>query len=1042
MCASMFKPRALRLAAQALRCWKPFGSGFRASNARLLSAAAQQPLERIASLDQAEERYGSVASFGDYDVVNRKRVDEFSMYVLELKHRGTGARHVHVARPDSNNSFNVSFATIPSDSTGVAHILEHLALCGSEKYPCRDPFFKMLTRSLASFMNAMTSLDHTMYPFSATNPTDFTNLLSIYLDAAFFPRLALADFRQEGWRLEREDLDDASSDWIFKGVVFNEMKGALSSIDALFYYTSINNLHPNTTYSNISGGVPIDILDLTWDQLKDFHSTHYHPSNANFLTYGDMPVESHLETISARVLSRFSASSAVEGVREVPNPWSKPKQVVVSGPFDSMAPDTTKQTRMSVGYLLSTDDAYSMFLRRFVTTLLVDGTNSPFYLALINSGLGADYSPNTGMTTATQQPSFAVGVQGIASSDVAECERVILETFKKCAETGFPKEQVDGLIHQMELSQRKDSPSFGLSLLTNLSEGLTHNRDAVELLSGAEFLARLKEELKQNPCLLHQVVQECFVDNSHRLTFVMEPSETYTADEQKVENNKLQKVLASLNETDLEELHVQNLELKASQETAEDLSCLPILDVASIERHSQYFPISNVANDNNPVSTFTSLQPTNGLAFFRGAIDTSNVPLELIPYLPTFAMMVQSAGTHDRDFAEFATELRNVCGGFSVSSNIARHHDHRGAAVQSLRFSTHCLAENAERTMGLVADVFNTARLTDKQHLMNMLRLSASEGSSSIAQSGHAFAMGLASSGLHAPGMLSELHDGITQVQFLQRLAAQEDTIQDVMDKLVLLKEHLLSAENLRLLVTADESVLDTALQAAEAFSKTIKTNSEPMTGVPAVVGLEDSAAAKKLLPFSSSKSVAISTPFSVSFASMAVDAVPYTHPDAAPLSLAAAAMSAKYLHREIREKGGAYGGGASYGGGAVSFFSYRDPSPLNSLLAMNKACDWLCSGKVNSDMLHEATLSRFQKIDAPVAPSERGISEFMLGLNPEQRQQFRERLLDATPSDVERVAKQYLSPTAMQKAPKAVITDDATAQELSTKGFSVHTLN
>ena len=240
-----------------------------------------------------------------YTVKNVNNIDELAISAYSLVHDQTGAEHLHLARDDPNNCFGVTLRTTPTDSTGVAHILEHLALCGSKRYPCRDPFMKMTNRSLATFMNAMTWPDATMYPFSSTNPKDFENLMRVYLDAVFFPNLNYLDFRQEGWRLEHEVTDDKSSPLVFKGVVFNEMKGAFSSSSAIYSRYLLNKLYPSTTYSNESGGDPLAIPKLTYENLRAFYSKHYHPSNAKFFTYGNFPLENHLSLINEIVLSNY-----------------------------------------------------------------------------------------------------------------------------------------------------------------------------------------------------------------------------------------------------------------------------------------------------------------------------------------------------------------------------------------------------------------------------------------------------------------------------------------------------------------------------------------------------------------------------------------------------------------------------------------------------------------------------------------------------------------------------------------------------------------
>ena len=283
----------------------------------------------------------------NYTVISQLPVPEMDLHAIHLKHI-SGAEHLHVSRQDSDNVFGVAFRTPPTDSTGSPHILEHVSLCGSKKYPVRDPFFKMLTRSLSTFMNAFTANDWTMYPFSSQNKTDFSNLLQVYLDAAFNPLLRKQDFLQEGWRLEQTK----DSNFVLKGVVYNEMKGVFSNPHQVFSEATLNHLHSTGTYSFVSGGHPNHIPYLTWKQLKDFHAHHYHPANACFFTYGDFPLESHLNAINEHLLSQkhSSPSAPIKPQQR----WSKPQRVHISCPVDPLAPDVDSSCMVSVSYFIIT----------------------------------------------------------------------------------------------------------------------------------------------------------------------------------------------------------------------------------------------------------------------------------------------------------------------------------------------------------------------------------------------------------------------------------------------------------------------------------------------------------------------------------------------------------------------------------------------------------------------------------------------------------------------------------------------------------------
>ncbi|CAF1025780.1 unnamed protein product [Adineta steineri] len=325
-------------------------------------------------------------------------VPEFRLTAIKLQHKLTGCQHIHVDREHKNNVWSVSFQTTPKDDTGVAHILEHTTLCGSEKFPCRDPFFKMTNRSMATFMNAMTASDWTMYVFSTQNQKDYFNLMSVYLDAVLHPKLDEYDFMQEGWRLEHEKTDDPTSPIVIKGVVFNEMKGVFSDSHQVYGRRVQNNLMPTSTYQYESGGDPEAIPTLTWNALKKFHATHYHPSNGRFFTYGSFPLSDTLAFLNDYLNKYEQQKTKVISSALVEEPrWNKSRSVKISCSPQSFVVDPDKTTTISVSYLLgSIRDTWETFLLNIVCSLLVDSEKSPFYKKLIIPNIGTSYSPDTG----------------------------------------------------------------------------------------------------------------------------------------------------------------------------------------------------------------------------------------------------------------------------------------------------------------------------------------------------------------------------------------------------------------------------------------------------------------------------------------------------------------------------------------------------------------------------------------------------------------------------------------------------------------------
>ncbi len=362
-------------------------------------------------------------------------IDSLHITIAEYEHINTGALHYHLAADNSENVFLVGLRTVPEDSKGVAHILEHTALCGSEHYPVRDPFFMMIRRSLNTFMNAFTSSDWTAYPFASQNRKDYFNLLDVYLDAVFFSNLDELDFAQEGHRLEFETPDDSNSDLVFKGVVFNEMKGAMSSPVSTLWQNLSKNLFPTTTYHFNSGGEPVDIPDLTYDELKEFYKTHYHPSNAIFMTYGDIPAQELQQIFEDRVLSRFEKSSQKVSVPDEKR-LTQPINIVENYALDESEQQEDK-THIVIGWLLgSATDLYSSLSAELLSGVLLEDSSSPLRFALETTDLGNAPSPLCGLDNSSREMSFSCGMEGCTPDKAEGVEELILATLKKVSTLG------------------------------------------------------------------------------------------------------------------------------------------------------------------------------------------------------------------------------------------------------------------------------------------------------------------------------------------------------------------------------------------------------------------------------------------------------------------------------------------------------------------------------------------------------------------------------------------------------------------------------
>src|SRR5579872_4094637 len=492
-----------------------------------------------------------VDTIGGYTVLRREPLDRLEGSYLELRHEPTGARHIHIECDDDNNAFAVFFPTTPRDSSGVAHILEHVVLAGSRQFPVRDPFFSMTRRSLATFMNAFTSADWTMYPFSTRNSKDFRNLLDVYLDATFFPLIAEDSFKQEGVRYEFEVPDDPTSGLRYKGIVFNEMKGALASPGAAMQHAVGKALFPNLTYSFISGGDPQAIPDLTWQILRDFHSTHYHPSNAHFYTYGNLPLERTLDVIEERALSRFErirVDTAIPDVRRfqtaatLVEPYPAP-------PGD----DLTRKAQALVAWVtVQSADSFRLLSMRVLSEVLLGHAGAPLRKALIDSKLGTAMADGTGLQDDYKQSVFGAGLKDVDEADARKVEQLVLETLEGVADKGVDKGRIDGVIHRLEIEKRGRSNAgfpYALKLMFATLAPYSYGGDPYSALNFDADLARLERERGEGRWLENLIRAE-LLDNPHRALITVVPDRDLEERKRKNELERLATIETSLTDAD------------------------------------------------------------------------------------------------------------------------------------------------------------------------------------------------------------------------------------------------------------------------------------------------------------------------------------------------------------------------------------------------------------------------------------------------------------------------------------------------------------
>ena len=482
-----------------------------------------------------------------------KKIQDISLYSIrsyQLEHEKTKAQYIHLHAPDPNNCFAVLLRTTPHNDKGTAHILEHIVLCGSEKYPVRDPFMNMLKRSLNTYMNAWTGADFTCYPFSSQNEKDFKNLMDVYLQSVYKPLINHHDFLQEGWRYDFQKENDPESDLVFKGVVYNEMKGVMQTPDNLFVENLQKTLYKDNPYYFSSGGLPSHIPKLSYEELKDFYKRFYHPSNSYFYSYGDLDFREHLKFIDDNYLKK---SQYLDPKTEVPlqERYREPVTVHVKSPPDAVAIEPGKETKLGLSFLCNivVDSPVTSFSLQILSYMLFDTPSSPFYQTLIESGIASGYCPGYGYDMNNKQGIFTIGVRNVnnKSEDLARIENVINETLKLITEQGFEKEFIESALHQAEIHAKLPKTDFGLGYLQAALTFMNHRGDPLSPLRIDETLKQIREKVEEGG-YFENLVKTHLIENSHRIKLIMTPDENFASQEAVTEKETLAKRQKELDE--------------------------------------------------------------------------------------------------------------------------------------------------------------------------------------------------------------------------------------------------------------------------------------------------------------------------------------------------------------------------------------------------------------------------------------------------------------------------------------------------------------
>jgi Zn-dependent M16 (insulinase) family peptidase len=946
--------------------------------------------------------------------------------LIDMEHLPTGARHIHIGNDDRENTFCVAFKTVPTDSTGVAHILEHTVLCGSRKFPVRDPFFSMLKRSLNTFMNAFTASDWTMYPFCTQNKKDFYNLLDVYLDASFYPNIDRLSFRQEGHRLEIEDISEKDWQLVYKGVVYNEMKGAMSSPDQVMVRSMLNAMYPDTTYTHNSGGNPAVIPTLTHERLKQFHQRHYHPSNSFFYTYGDLPLAEHIRVIHDKVLKHHERIDPNTEVMPQPR-WKDPRQARYWYPLDS-ATDASKKSQVCVTWLTSDiQDAFQILVLKLLEQILLGNSASPLRKALMDSALGTALSDGTGFDADNRDTLFACGLKDVDESDADKIEGIVLAVLQDLVEEGIDSHLVDAAIHQVEFHRREITNTpypYGIKLLLSFVGNWLHGGSSESVLKFDKDLDKIRKRVADNGFFEKQI-KHYLLDNPHRALIVLSPDDALEVKETKRVLSELHEIKNNLDEAALDRIREDAEALTVLQETTEDISILPTLDLEDIPVDIHTIPASRCSG---ATTAACYNQPTSGIFYTTTAMGIGNLDAAQLPLVPFFCYVLPRLGTRKHDFTEIVQRIDAYTGGISLASSARTRFDDAGMCIPFVTINGKCLNRNLDRMFDLIQEILFDVSFADGVRLKSLLLEYRAGLESAILHSGHRYAISLASRYFSTASHISEIWSGVHQLKYIKSITETlgPEDLEIIAGNMMDIQKRLIARENFRTAIVGESEALEQGIPILDYRSLTPEVDHDaekiprfepPFLTVPDEMPREGWR-----------------TSTSVSFVAKTQKTVRMDHKDAPRLSVISKILRSLFLHREIREKGGAYGGFALYNieNGLFSFASYRDPHILETLNVYERAGAFITSGKYREEDIKEAILQVCSDIDKPDPPGPAAKKSFyrkIISMKDEDRRRFKKRLLVLKKKDVLKTARGYFGAESGPYGVAVISSDDRLQQ-------------
>jgi len=931
---------------------------------------------------------------------------------IELIHQGSGARVLHLHNEDAENLFSVTFPTPPPDDTGLPHIMEHCVLAGSKRFPVKDPFFEMVKCSMATFINAMTASDCTMYPVCSNVRQDFFNLAEVYWDAVFHPILAPNTFAREGHHLEFSRKGDLSSDLIIKGIVYNEMKGARSSPDAKVYDAIDKNLWPNTPYGKDSGGDPDVIPQLTYEQFTRYYDDFYHPSNACIFLYGDIATEDHLKFLSQR-LAGYSPAASKACLPSQPR-WFEPRvkqDVYPVGPGDATEGKTYIVANWLVGNSRDVDEVFAFAA---LERVLLGNQGAPLRKALIDSKLGQDVSHSGFVASGANETSFHIGLKGSEPDRADAVLKVIMDALGDVADQGVTARQFDAAVQQLAYRFLEIDTNYPLTLLSMAQRMWLAGADPLLWLDADRHLKNLKKRFEDAPRFFSELIDEKLLDNTHRLLLVVRPDGAVQARKDAEFAAKMQSLKQSLSDDRLKQIAASQEELDGelnAPNSPQALATLPQLQVRDLPRKPRHIPTTA-----ETLATGATLLRNdvfaNGINYLHVSFDLTGLPVELYPYLSLYAECVRKMGAAGQDYVAMAQRMADYTGGIGFSTALNSRVDESAGLVSQATFSTKFLDDNTDKALEVLRDFIFAVDPRDVARLKDILIQERAYQRMRAANEGMGIALRHAARGFGIDGYLNHITDGVPQIHLYETLAA-EANVDGLIARIEAVRDFLLNRRRVTASFTGSAKPL-------EIVRANLGRWTEQMSDKPVAPGKIDWPA------WQIAPREGLAAPMNVAYCTMVMPAPHISSPVAPVLSVGGRLLSLGYVLEEVRFKGTAYGGGCGYSGSSrqFAFHSYRDPWITRTLDVYQRSLEHIRQANWQQSDVDRAIIGTAKEGERPIRPGPAtgaALMRHLIGDTPDRRENRHARILATTAIEVRAAMIEQLE-TNMPQAATCVV--------------------